>query len=64
MCTFMSWWNSPLSQTRVAVIAEMSSELNGTFGGAAWDLKRVRPDGLDADHPVSKYERRKQRQGL
>ncbi len=48
MCTFMSWWNSPLSQTRVAVIAEMSSELNGTFGGAAWDLKRVRPDGLDA----------------
>jgi endonuclease-3 len=48
MCYLKAWWDSPLRQRRVAVIAEMSSVLDGTFGGAARDRKRVRPDGLDA----------------
>ena len=48
MCCLKAWWKSPARRTRVAVIAEMSGVLDGTFGGAAWDRKRVRPDGLDA----------------
>ena len=42
------WWEGPSRRARVAVIAEMSRVLDETFGGAAWDLRRVRPDGLDA----------------
>lgn len=48
MCSLETWWESPLPQTLVAVIAEMSIILDGLFGGAAWDLGRARPDGLDA----------------
>lgn len=48
MCSLTRWWERALPQTRVAVIAEVSCVLDGLFGGAAWDLERVRPDGLDA----------------
>ena len=48
MCSLKAWWENPLHQTRVALIAEMSSALDDSFGGAAWDRKRVRPDSLDA----------------
>lgn len=48
MCSLKTWWESPLPQTRAAVIAEMSTVLDETFGGAARDLERARPDGLDA----------------
>lgn len=45
---FKHWWDSPLPRARVAVIAEMSTVLDETFGGTARDLERARPDGLDA----------------
>lgn len=48
MCSLSTWWESPLPQTRAAVIAEMAGVLDGLFGGAAGDIERVRPDGLDA----------------
>ena len=48
MVALEAWWEGPPRRARAAVIAEMSRVLDETFGGAAWDLKRVRPDGLDA----------------
>ncbi len=48
MSFLKAWWDSPERQVRVAVVTEMSRVLDGTFGGAAWDLRRTWPDGLDA----------------
>ncbi len=48
MIALEAWWEGPPRQARVAVIAEMCRVLDETLGGSSRDLKRVRPDGLDA----------------